>query len=128
AATLGILLHDDDVAVGERLRYEVRTAGGALVGEASATVGSTPALTAPTGLPVTIENGAVGLLWDRPDEQDLLVAYRAEVVGPSGAVAPLGEDWAPLPTPEDADAEGAPFWILDEGRLPGETVTYRVVG
>ncbi len=126
--TLGILYHDDDVEVGQRLRYEVRTAAGELVGEASVTVGSTPPLDAPTGLRATVQGGSVGLIWDRPDESELVVAYRAEVVEPDGSARPLSEAWTPLPTEGETPEEDAPYWIVDEGRTPGETVTYRVVG
>lgn len=126
--TLGILYRDDDVEVGQRLRYVVRTAAGDPVGEATVTVGSTPPLGAPTGLRATVQGGSVGLIWDRPDDSELVVAYRAEVVGPDGTARPLGEEWTPLPIPGDTPEEDAPFWIADEGRTPGETVTYRVVG
>ena len=122
--TLGILLHDDDVEVGQRLEYVVRTADGRLVGSAAVTVGSTPPIAAPTGLRASLEGGRVGLVWDRPTESELVVAYQAEVLGPGGAFTPLSDEWTPLPTAD----EDAPFWIADEGRLPGEEVTYRVVG
>jgi hypothetical protein len=122
--TLGILLHDDDVEVGQRLQYEVLTADGRPVGSAAITVGSTPPLGAPTGLRADVQDGTVGLLWDRPAESDLVVAYQAEVLGPGGAFTPLADEWTPLPTADD----DAPFWIADGSRLPGEEVTYRVVG
>lgn len=122
--TLGILLHDDDVEVGQRLQYEVRTADGQPVGSAAVTVGSTAPLAAPTGLRADVQDGTVGLLWDRPAESELVVAYQAEVLGPGGAFTPLADEWTPLPTADD----DAPFWIADGSRLPGEEVTYRVVG
>ncbi|HZW28424.1 MAG TPA: hypothetical protein VFF08_08195 [Trueperaceae bacterium] len=122
--TLGILLHDDDVEVGQRLQYEVLTADGRPVGSAAITVGSTPPLGAPTGLRADVQDGTVGLLWDRPAESELVVAYQAEVLGPGGVFTPLADEWTPLPTAD----EDAPFWIADGSRLPGEEVTYRVVG
>src|SRR5690606_15143480 len=122
--TLGILLHDDDVEVCQRLEYVVRTADGRLVGSAAVTVGSTPPIAAPTGLRASLEGGRVGLVWDRPTDCALVVAYLAEVLGPGGAFSALGDQWAPLP-PAAADA---PFCIAAEGRVPGEEVTSRVVG
>lgn len=122
--TLGILLHDDDVEVGQRLQYEVLTADGRPVGSAAVTVGSTAPLAAPTGLRADVQDGTVGLLWDRPAESELVVAYQAEVLGPGGVFTPLADEWTPLPTAD----EDVPFWIADGSRLPGEEVTYRVVG
>src|SRR5690606_36464004 len=81
-------------------------------------------IAAPTGLRASLEGGRVGLVWDRPAESDLVVAYQAEVAGRDGAFTPLSEDWTPLPTAD----EDVPFWIADGSRLPGEEVTYRVVG
>ncbi len=128
SATLGILYHDDAVELGQRLRYEVHTASGLLVGTASVTVGSTPPLGAPIGLTAAVDGGSVGLIWDRPDEAELVVAYRAEVLGEDGEPRLLSEDWTPLPVAEAEPEEEAPFWIRDDGRAPGEVVRYRVVG
>jgi hypothetical protein len=110
--------------VGERWRYTVRTAAGALVGSAEVTVGGTPPLAAPTGLTATPTADGVALAWDRPVEAELVVAYRVERRRESGGVDSLSETWTPLPT---EDAQGA-FFQLDDGLAPGEAATYVVVG
>lgn len=124
ARVAGVLVDDLDVALGERWRYVVRTASGLLVGSAEITVGSTGALVAPTGLSATPTAAGVALVWDRPSEADLVVAYRVERRRETGGVAALSDGWSPLPT-EDA---GAPYFQLDEGLVPGEAATYVVVG
>lgn len=132
AAALGLLFHDDDVLVGQRYSYEVFTGGGRRVGAAAITAGSTPPLSAPSGLRATPSGAGIDLIWDRPAEEDLVFAYRVwSGAAGAGELTPLTEDWFTLPLPaaegdpEDAEASS---WYRDESRAPGSNVAYTVVG
>ena len=127
AFALGILAHDEDVVSGTRYDYEVRTAAGALVGTASITAGSTPPLPAPTGLTATPTQAGVELIWDRGAESDLVFAYRIRVSVDGQPAADLTDDWFAPPAAAEAGSE-VPYFLVDEGRAPGENIVYSVVG
>jgi hypothetical protein len=127
ARALGILVDHDDVALGERWRYEVATADGMRVGAAEITVGSTPPLDAPTGLVAEPATDGIGLRWTAADERTLVFGYRVEVRQPDGTFADLGGGWLTPPSVDDEDPD--PYWLIDDSeRTPGEVVTYRLIG
>ena len=128
AETLGILYHDIGLTIGQRVSYEVRTAGGTLVGTASITVGSTGPLVAPAGLRATPTAEGIELIWDRPNEETLVFAYLIEVISQDGSVGLLSENWSTIPAEEEPGEVPAPFWAKDEGRQPGDVLRYRIVG
>ncbi|HET8984327.1 MAG TPA: hypothetical protein VFN03_01085 [Trueperaceae bacterium] len=127
AFTLGILVHDEDVVIGRRYDYEVRTAGGARVGTASITAGSTPPLPAPTGLRATPNQAGVELIWDRGAESGLVFAYRIRASVDGGESVDLTENWFAPPAPPEGGPE-VPHFLVDEGRTRGQSVGYSVVG
>lgn len=123
AEALGILIHDDDVDVGDHLRYEVATGDGESVGVAEIVVGSSSPLAAPTGLAATPTAAGIELVWDRPSEDSLVFAYLVEAAEGDGDFAPVSDDWTPLPPENESDGP----YFRDE-RAAGETVRYRLVG
>lgn len=131
AEAVGLLIHDDEVETGARYSYEVFSAAGERIGSAAITVGSTPALAPPSGLQATATPAGIELIWDRAAEDDLVFAYKVTATVPGAPPTLLTPEWLAPPAPttdEDGNAAEAPYWFRDEGRAPGETVQYSIVG